>query len=125
MHLLRHLFYWASQGSPDAVPAGIIAVDLGMNEADLHDQDIKQISICCCEYGIFDDSCWQLGFTMEDVDLVRKLDRPFNYLTSDQIVSDWQWRLIKQQPGLRVSEHNLTTTIEEMEAFIEEDADDE
>ena len=114
MYLLRHLYYWASEGCPDAVPAGIIAIHLGINEADHNDREIKDISNFCCSTGIFDDSCWQLGFEMDDVDLVRREQSP-NYLTADQIVTDWQWGLIKQQPGLRTSEHCLAQVIAELE----------
>ena len=121
MRLLRHLYFWASEGCPDAVPAGIIAVDLGINEANHNDVEIKHISNFCCDLGMFDDSCWQLGFTQDDVDLVRKLDGPSNYLTSDQIVTDWQWELIKKQPNLRISEDDLEQELAEMEAFIEEE----
>jgi len=127
MHLLNHLYYWASEGCPDAVPAGIIAVDLGLNEANHNDTEIKEISNFCCELGIFDDSCWQLGFTQDDVDLVRKENpdgKGCTTLAATQVVADWQWELIKQQPGLRISEHNLEQVVAEMEAFIGEDDDE-
>ena len=120
MHLLQHYFFWASDGAPDAVPAGIIAVDLGLNEADHHDHEIKAISNYCCSLGLFDDSTLQLGFTLEDRDLICRDQSP-NFLCSTQIVADWQWHLIRQQPGLRYAEHSLQETVEEMEAFNPEE----
>lgn len=122
MHYLENVFFWASQGCPDAIPAGIIAVDLGLNEADLNDAEIKDIRNFLCEECFFDDMGHQLGFTMEDIDLIRRDGDGAAYLTGSQVVSDWQWELIKKQPGLRVSEHNLEQHCAEMEKFIEEDS---
>ena len=34
MHFIRNVFYWATQGCPDALPKGVIAIDLG-DTADL------------------------------------------------------------------------------------------
>ena len=90
MHLLEHYFFWASDGAPDAVPAGIIAVDIGLNEADHNDPDAKAICNYCCSLGLFDDSTLQLGFTKEDRDLIFREQSP-NFLCTTQIVADWQW----------------------------------
>jgi hypothetical protein len=123
MHLIRSIFYWASDGCPDAVPAGIIAIDLGLNGANVNNpEELQEIVECCCCNGLFDDSCWQIGATNEDVDLIRKNTGPHtsSTLANDQIVPDWQWELIKQRPGLKYSEHNLRQTIEELNRFIEE-----
>ena len=120
MHYLEHVFYWASAGCPDAVPAGIIAVDLGLNEASLSDPEIREIRNFLCDECFFDGIGWQLGFTMENIDLIRKLEGDANYLTSGQVVADWQWKLIKTHPGLRFFEHNLEEHIAEIERFIEE-----
>ena len=106
MHLLEHYFFWASDGAPDAVPAGIIAVDIGLNEADHNDPDAKAICNYCCSLGLFDDSTLQLGFTKEDKDLIFREQSP-NFLCTTQIVADWQWAEIKKRPGLRYAEHNL------------------
>ena len=119
MQLLRHIYFWASEGCPDAMPAGIIAVDLGLNEANHNDQDIGEFVLAATSWGFFDDSCWQIGCTMEDADLVRKLDGP-GYLTSDQIVTDWQWEQIKKTPGLRFAEHSFAEAEAEMAAWEEE-----
>ena len=42
LQYLQNVYYWASQGCIDVVPAGIIAVDLGLNKADLNDSEIKK-----------------------------------------------------------------------------------
>ncbi len=116
MIYLRQVYYWASQGNTDAIPAGVIAVDLGFNEANFNDEEMGDISSCISSYGLFDDTVWQLGFEQDEADLVRGDGvKWFGYLTSDIIVAEWQWKLIKEQPGLRVSEHNLQEHIEEME----------
>ena len=123
MYYLENVYYWASEGCPDAVPAGIIAVNLGQNEANHNDEEIDDIRSCICSYGIFDDKGWQLDFQNEDIDLIRKdlEGSTIGYLTSGQIVADWQWEMIKKQPGLRFSEHNLPETIKFMEESWEED----
>lgn len=123
MYYLENVYYWASEGCPDAVPAGIIAVDLGQNEANHNDDEITDIRNCICSYGIFDDMGWQLKFENDDIDLIRKNieGSSIGYLTSGQIVADWQWELIKQKPGLRYAEHNLPEWIEEVEKCWEED----
>lgn len=112
MHFVRSVFYWASQGCPDGVPKGIIAVDLG-DTADLS-TDVKEVGLALCSQGFFDDTTWQVGATQDDVDLILKLIPHEKYgeigqtLSFDQIISDWQYELIKQRPGLVVSEHSLT-----------------
>ena len=59
MHYLRLIYYWASEGCPDAVPAGIIAIDLGQNEADFNDpEERREIEVLCSDCGLLDDSCW-------------------------------------------------------------------
>ena len=114
MHLLTHIYYWCSDNCPDAVPAGILAFNLGMNEASHHDDEIDQIFECACGFGLFDDPHVQLGFVGDDADLIV---RGSGCLTANQICSDWQWELIKQQPGLRYVEHDLEATLD---AFIAE-----
>ena len=121
MPFLEHVYYWASEGCPDAVPAGIIAVDLGLNEADHNDSEIKEIRNDLCDLGIFDDMGWCLGFGEDTIDLIRKLDGDAAYLTAGQIVADWQWAVIKQQPGLRFYEVDLDVLVAELEQCIDED----
>lgn len=122
MLYLESFFYWASAGCPDAVPAGIIAVDLGLNDANQNEVEIKEIHDFLCEECFFDDASWQLGFTQDDVDLIRREEgNGASYLTSSQLVPDWQWQLIKAQPGLRISAHNLEQHFEEMEKFMQEE----
>ena len=110
MFFVRSIFYWASKGYPDAVPAGIIATDLG-DTADLS-SDIKEIALNLTSQGIHDDSCWQCQIATEDRDLLvktvphEKYGEIGHYLTSDQLLPDWEYQLIKQQPGLVVSEHH-------------------
>ncbi len=125
MIFLHQVYYWASQGNTDAVPAGIIAIDLGFNEANFNDEDMKEMRACFCSHGLFDDTAWQLEFTMDDVDLVRGDGiKWFGYLTSDIIVADWQWKLIKEQPGLRVAEYNWKEYLEEEERWLSEHEDE-
>ena len=119
MHFLENVYYWASDGCPDAKPAGVIAVDLGQNEADFHDEEIRAIRNCCCEYGLLDDTGLQLGFTSDDMDLICRNEGDANFLTAGQIVADWQWAAIKETPGLRYAEHSLVATVEEIEAFFD------
>ena len=109
MYLLTHIFYWASDGCPDAVPAGVLAFSLGMNEASHQDEDIDQIFECACCFGLCNDAEEQLGFVGDDLDLVV---RGNGNLSANQIVPDWQWRLIKQHPGLRYVEHDLEATLD-------------
>ncbi len=108
MYFVRSVYYWASKGCPDAVPAGIIGVNMG-TIIDTYD-DLKETSYVLSSIGIFDDTCWQLEFTQEDVDLIVK-DQPdtkrFQTLSNDQILPDWQWELMKADPRVRVSEHHF------------------
>ncbi len=114
MHFIRSVFYWASQGCPAAVPKGIISVDLG-DTADLS-TNVKEVGLALCSQGFFDDTTWQVGATQEDVDLILKLIPHDKYgeigqtLSFDQIIPTWQYELIKQRPGLVVSEHSLSDT---------------
>lgn len=117
MYLLTHVYYWASEGCPDALPAGILAFSLGMNEASHHDDEIDEIFECACNFGFFDDVPEQLGFVGDDADLIT---RESGCLTANQIVSDWQWELMKQHPGLLYVEHDLDATLD---AFIAEQGD--
>ena len=121
MYMLTQCFYWASIGCPDAMPAGIIAFKLGLNEADFDDEEEPNaIMECASGFGLLDDAAEQLGFNDEDKDLLfRDPDGGDNptYLTANVIVSDWMWSQIKMHPGLVYSEHDLDATLE---AFIAE-----
>ena len=50
-------------GAPDAVPAGIIAVEIGLNEANNYDPKTNAFGNYCSSLRIFDDSTLQLGFS--------------------------------------------------------------
>ena len=110
MHFVRSVFYWASQGCPDALPKGVIAVDLD-DTADLS-SDVREIGLALTSQGFFDDTCWQVGCTKEDVDLVVKTVEHPKYgqmghtLSNDQIIPTWMFEQLKSQPGLAVSEHH-------------------
>ena len=75
--------------------------------------DVKKVGLELCSQGFFDDTTWQVGATHDDVDLILKLIPHEKYgeigqtLSFDQIIPDWQYELIKQRPGLVVSEHSL------------------
>ncbi len=120
MQLLRSLYYHASSGFPEAVPAGIIAVDLA-DEVDLTD-DLSELSKVLTSVGIFDDSCFLLGFSNEDADLVRgSVDsETFHYVVSNQIVPNYQWELIKQEPSIRIYEVPHSEVMELMRDFVDE-----
>ena len=111
MHFVRSVYYRASLGCPDALPKGIIAVDLE-DTADLT-SDVKEIGLALCSQGFFDDSCWNVGCTQDDVDLVVKtIKHPKygemgQYLTSDQIIPTWMFERLKQQPNLVVYEQSI------------------
>ena len=111
MHFIRNVFYWATQGCPDALPKGVIAIDLG-DTADLTD-DVNDVALMLNELDCFADTSWQVGCEKDDVDLIVKViphetyGEMGVYLTSDQIIPTWQFQLIKQQPNLVVSEHSL------------------
>lgn len=106
MYLVRSVFYWASQGCPEALPAGMIAIN--MHSCINLNDDVKEVSNMLCSIGIFDDTCWQLGFTKEDVDLIsRDTNDSFQTLSNDQIVTKWQWEAIKEKHDIRLSEHDF------------------
>ncbi len=119
MHYCLNYYFWCSEHRPDAVPAGMIAVDLGLNNANLSDDEIDQISDFCCDLGLFDDASYQLGFTNEDKDLIVRSGKGASYLTGHLVLADWQYMLVKKQPGLRLAEHDLEEVVEERRAFIE------
>ena len=112
MHFIRQVFYWASSGCPDAVPKGIVAVDLEGH----FDQktDLIELGNLLCSIGIFDDTCWQIGCTKEDVDLIVKTeDRPQygqmgRTLSNDAIIPTWQCDIIKKDERIKISEHTFT-----------------
>ena len=114
MKLLHHIYYHASRGFPDATPAGIICVDLA-DEVDLT-EDASELASICTSVGLFDDSSWQLGFTNEDADLVRGSQEKgnFSYVVANQIVSDWQWRCMKDTGTFRVAEISHNELLEMM-----------
>ncbi len=106
MWLLHSIYYLASAGYPSAVPAGILATDLG-DTADLT-TDVKEVVSEITSLGLHDDSSYLLGFTNDDCDLVRRDEGDtFSYVVSNQIVPAYQWELIKQQHGLRFYEQSL------------------
>ncbi len=119
MFLLTNVYYFASDGCPDAVPAGMVAFKLGMNNASHHDEEIDEIWACADSLGLTEDLAGQLGFDGDDLDLIFRTppgeDEP-TYLLGNQICSDWQWELIKQHPGLVYCEHDLDKIFDE---FIE------
>ena len=110
MHFVRSVFYWASKGCPGAIPKGIIAVDME-DSVDLS-SDLKEVGLELTSLGMFDDTSLQVGCTLEDRDLITKILPHEKYgelghtLSNDQIMPSWQFELIKQQPGLVVSEHH-------------------
>ena len=111
MHFIRSVYYWASQGCVDVVPKGIIAVDLE-DTADLT-SDVREIGLALTSQGFFDDGCWQVGCTQEDVDLIVKTSTHPKYgqmghtLSNDQIIPSWMFERLKEQPGLVISEHSI------------------
>ena len=120
MHLIRNVYYWASDGCVEAVPAGIIAVNCG--DEICPDCDVNEISGMLSSWGVFDDTCWQLNFQMDDVDLIRKDDGKYvRYLARDQIVPDWQWNQIKNQSNMRVHEVDFLELVRGSEEFAAED----
>ena len=104
MHLLHSVYYHASAGFPEAVPAGIIAVDLA-DTCDLTDSS-SEIASALTSIGIFDDTAFLLGFSREDADLVRgSEDSPqFKYIVSNQIVPDYQWAALKREANFYIHE---------------------
>lgn len=111
MHFIRSVYYWASQGCPDATPAGIIAVDVG-ETFDLK-TDLQELGYLLTSAGVFDDTCWQIGCTQENVDLVMKtvphetLGEVGTTLSNDQLLPTWQWEIIKEHTKVEVSEHGI------------------
>ena len=116
MKLLHHVYYHASSGYPDATPAGIICIDLS-DSCDFTD-DAATIARTCTSVGLFDDACFQLGFTNEDADLVRGSSDNFQYVVSDQLVSDWQWDVMKTLGTFRIAEVDHESVLESMRFFI-------
>ena len=118
MKLLHSVFYHASIGFPEAVPAGIIAVDLG-SDVELSDCP-KEIAHTCTSVGLFDDTSMLLGFTNEDADLVRGPadDKHFHYCVHDQLVPDYQWEAIKSLNNFRIHEIPYDEVITLMKDFI-------
>lgn len=110
MYFLRSIYVWGS--GADAVPKGLISVCLEGTE-DMT-SDVRQVGLELTSLGMFDDSCWAIGCTQDDVDLViktvphEKYGSIGTYLTTDQIVPTWEYELLKQQPGLTISEHTLS-----------------
>lgn len=109
MRFVRSIFYHGT--GPEAIPKGIISVDL-LDTADLL-TDVKDTARWLTNHAFFDNSVWQVGCTMDDKDLVVKLipHKKFgevgNYLLSDQIITEWQYQQIKKQSGVVFSEHTL------------------
>ena len=123
MHLIRIYYFLASQGCPDAFPAGVIAVDVGFNEADMNDESKREWAIECAERAMFDDSTWQLGLTFESSEgVTHKTTGPHRavYLANDMIVADWQWEAMKKTPGLNYAEHSIEEDDKENERFLAE-----
>ena len=110
MHFVRQVFYWASHGCPDAVPKGVIAVDLE-DTVDLS-ADVRELALELTSLGYFDDTCWQVGCTQDDVDLITKTIQHPKYgemgqtLSNDLLIPTWMFEQLKQRPGLVVSEHH-------------------
>lgn len=110
MYFIRSLYYWGS--GVDAVPRGVIAVDLEGTE-DLT-SDVRRVGLELTSLGMFDDSAYQVQATGDEQDLLVKLvphekyKEIGMYLTSDQIIPDYQFELLKKQDGLIISEHALS-----------------
>lgn len=124
MHLLRFHYYLASEGCPDAMPAGIIAVDLGFNFDDLdadEDGDIEDVVLCCSERGFFDDSELQLGIEGGD-GITHKVVGPHHAvcLSNDLVVPTFMWEALKTTPGFVYSEHSIEADDRANEIFLEE-----
>lgn len=120
MKLLHSIFYHASAGFPEAVPAGIIAVDLS-DACDLTD-DASEIARALTSVGLFDDSAFLLDFSREDADLVRGSEdaSTFHYIVSNQIVPDYQWQLIKREAKFRIHEIEHDEVLSLMYEFTSE-----
>lgn len=120
MKLLHSVFYHASAGFPEAVPAGIIAVDLS-DSCDLTD-DPLDISRTLTSVGLFDDTAFLLDFSREDADLIRGSEEApeFHYIVNDQIVPDYQWEAIKREAKFRIYEIEHDEVLGLMYEFISE-----
>lgn len=128
MKMITQVYFWASIGCPDAMPAGALVFNLGMNEANFDDEEECQAILeCASELGLLDDAAEQLGFSDEDTDLLFRDpeggDDP-NYLTSNCLVSDWMWDQIKMHPGLNYVEHDLEALLDAFEIVTEDNDDD-
>ena len=119
MKLVHSVYYHASMGCPEAVPAGMIVVHLG-DDADLS-IDARQLARDLTSTGVFDDAAFQLGFTSENADLVRgSADREtFSYVVSNQIMPDWQFDAIASQTDIPISDHSLAYILGELEDAID------
>lgn len=125
MHLLRFKYYLASEGCPDAVPAGIIAVDLGFNFDDLdtsEDGDVDDVALCCAERGFFDDSDLQLGIeggegiTWQEVGPHHAV-----CLSNDLVLPSFVWAAMKSaMPNLNYVEHSIEEDDKQNEIFLNE-----
>lgn len=123
MHLIRIYYFLASRGCPDAFPAGVIAVDVGFNEASMCAESTREWMIECTERAMFDDSNLQLGLSAQDSEgLTHKTTGPHTgeFLANDMIVADWQWEAMKKTPGLKYAEHSIAEDDKENERFLAE-----
>ena len=122
MHFLHSVYYRASYGCPDALPKGIIAVDLE-DTVDLT-ADAQEVGRSLSCQGFFDDRCWKVGCELDDADLVvnvtphEKYGEIGGYITSDQIVPTWMFEQIKNQPNVVVFEQSIRD--DECEGLLEE-----
>ena len=127
MYYVRSIYYRASIGCPDAVPKGIIAINLE-DQIDLT-TPVSEIGPCLSSMGVFDDSCWRVGCTMEDVDLIIKHSEDpsviSSYCVSDQIIPDWQFELIKTREGLVVNEQQWSDYVLSEEEMLELDSQED
>lgn len=123
MHLIRIYYFLASRGCPDALPAGVIAVDLGFNEASMCAESTREWMLECTERSMFDDSSLQLGLHFQDSEgVLHKTTGPHHceFLANDMIVADWQWEAMKASPGLNYAEHSIEEDDKENERFLVE-----
>lgn len=124
MYLLTNVYYWASAGCPDAVPAGLLAFSLGLNETSHDDvEEADAALMVASNLGLLDSACEDLGFVGSDIDLIYRDpgDGEKNFLTSSLIVSNWMWREIKKAPSLNYVEHDLEALLDELDAVSEDD----
>ena len=125
MHLLRFRYFLASEGCPDATPAGIIAVDLGFNfealDAD-DESETEDVVLCCAQRGFFDDSDLQLnieggeGVTWQEVDPHHAV-----CLTNDLILPTFVWEAMKASAAnLNYVEHSIAEDDRQNAIFFEQ-----